>query len=106
MNYNKKDIYNDKIKKHLTEIRHECVLNNIPFFFAFCLENDENGSKYKYDMYSAMETSIQPTTNYFPEFVKVMCGMKANVQRPEVVIADETGDSILDGFEGDLDNNE
>lgn len=104
MTYDKETVFNEKIKKHIAEIRKICVLNGIPFFYAFCVKNDEKESKYKYHMFSGMETDLQPTQNNFPEFVKVMCGMKADVSRPESYYADETGDdNVLRDFGDDFD---
>lgn len=101
MTYDKESVYNDKIKKHITEIRKICVLNGIPFFFAFCTKNDDNKSQYRYHMFSGMETELMPTQNNFPEFVKVMCGMKVEEKRPDVIFADEENDSILEDFVGE-----
>ncbi len=91
MTFDKSEEYNRQIKKYVQKIKKACIDCNVPFFFAACVQNDENGSQYEMDSFSALSGDMHLTEDFFPEFMKVTLGFKADIPRPspEFIFDDE-----------------
>lgn len=74
----------EQLKKHLAAIKKICIKEDIPYFFAACVKNDDTHSEYKKEMYSGLSSGKELTEDWFPEFVKVTLGMKVDIQRPQI----------------------
>lgn len=74
--FNKKAEYK-KIQEKLHEIKTLCKKENIPFFFAACIENDQQDSTYDLEMLSPEVCGVRLTKNWFNKFVDVTVGFDA-----------------------------
>lgn len=81
--YNKEKEFEAQAKKHLNALKKACIKCDIPFFFAAAVKNDDTDTEYKMDMYSGMAAKKELKKDFFPEFIKVTLGMKADIKRPE-----------------------
>lgn len=93
-NFNKTKEFDTQIKKHLTALKKACIKYDIPFFFAAATENSSKETKYIKEIYSGMASNNDLTDDYFPEFIKVTLGMKADIKRPveEFILEEEDAD--------------
>lgn len=83
--FDKRKEYDEQVAKHLAALRKACVKADIPFFFAAAVKNESTGTLYKKDIYSGMAAKKELKDDFFPEFIKVTLGLKADVKRPEAM---------------------
>lgn len=79
MNFDKTENYNSNILPILEKLKKACIKNEIPFFFAACVKNDENTSEYEKEIYSGLAHDISLTKDYIPDLVKITLGFEAQV---------------------------
>lgn len=81
--YDKKTEFDTQVKKHLIALKKACIKNDIPFFFAAAIKNDNSKTEYVKEIYSGMAANKELKEDFFPEFMKVTLGLKADIKRPE-----------------------
>lgn len=56
--YDREAVYKEEIDPLLRKIMQVCAMNGIPCFVTFAVKNDDKGTKYVSDMYSAITNDI------------------------------------------------
>lgn len=96
MTFDKRQEFEDYIKPQLVGLKRLCLKYDLPFFYAVCVENDEEKSLYENEMYSGLAKGIDLTADYFPNLAKVMRGFDTKLpSEPLLFDAD-------DGFNNDF----
>ena len=72
--YQKEKEYREKIAPLLKEIKIQCELNKIPFFFIAAVANSEKGTKYVRDGLMTGSHSIHLANDEFEKHLGVCCG--------------------------------
>lgn len=89
-------IYEEKIKPYMREIKKICKIEGIPFFYAFALKNTDDGDNrkttYRYEANLTGCNNICLADDKFREFILVINGMKA--ERPGVITKDGFSDNL------------
>lgn len=75
--FNKKSEYNGKVKKLVNELKSLCKKENIPFFFAACVENSKKDSRYELEMLSAEICDTKLSKDWISKFVDITIGFDA-----------------------------
>ena len=79
------DVYNDKIKPQLMEIKELCIANKIPFFASFMLAADKDeGDVYKNEVLTPSSLGLKITGCDIIPLMCIAAGSKA-VPASEVV---------------------
>ena len=73
-NFNKQQEYDEKVKDLIGKVKSMCKKENIPFFFAACIQNDAKGSQYEIEMLSAEVCDAKLTENWISKCVCVTRG--------------------------------
>lgn len=80
--YDKKEVYESKIKGKVEEIAQLCRDNDIPFFFTACVENTENDSTYVAEASSPEVYGFSIEKNHFEDHVNIMNGFTTSAEAP------------------------
>lgn len=75
--FNKNEVYNKEIVEKVHELKVLCKKENIPFFFAACVGNSDNGSKYELEMLSAAICDTKLGDDWISKFVAITRGFNA-----------------------------
>lgn len=70
--FNKKTIYNDKIKPLIRKIRLICDEYQVPMFMTFAVENSQKGTKYETEMHSGAACDTVLTNDRLVKHALVM----------------------------------
>ena len=87
--FNKNEVYNKEIVGKVHELKVLCKKENIPFFFAACVGNNDVGSKYELEMLSPAICDTKLADDWISKFVAISRGFDA-VPREKVVELDVT----------------
>ena len=81
--FSKSKEYSKEIGDKVHELKMLCKKLNIPFFFAACIENNSNDSKYELEMLSPEICETKLSKDWFSKFVDItvwncqdMCSQK------------------------------
>ena len=77
MEFKKSDVYSKDIFELVHELKVLCKQENIPFFFAACVENNDHASKYELEMLSAALCDTKLTDDWISKFVAITRGFNA-----------------------------
>lgn len=83
--YDRKSIYEEKVKPLVNQIEEICRLNGIPFFFTAAVKNSADGTEYVNKAMTALPMNIYLKDDKLVEHVKVSAGF-------EVVVPDHIPD--------------
>ena len=81
--FEKTEIFKKEIEPLLRKIRHQCSMYDIPMFFAACVADDGENSKYIKELVSPQSHSIKLSTDYFPGLVAVTLGFNVVPPMPK-----------------------
>ena len=86
MTYKKNDVFSNEILEKVYELKVLCKKENIPFFFAACVENNDEASKYELEMLSAAICDTKLTDDWISKFVAITRGFNAVPEEKPVEI--------------------
>lgn len=85
-NFNKRNVYEEKVKEKVIEIKKLCHLYKIPMFFTACLENSEKATVYEKEMVSASTCGYALTDDQIAKHVNVTLGFDTVQPSSETVL--------------------
>ena len=77
--YDKKDIYDEKIAPLVAEMRRTCKLNKIPFFITTAVSNKKGVTKYCNDGVMPGSNSIELHEDRFRKYLLVLQGAEVSI---------------------------
>lgn len=85
-NYDKTDVYNEKIVPLLDQLEKICTKEQIPFFFSAAVANNEETTSYEQRARTAAPMGFGITKDLLVEHVKVCAGFEVVVSEtlPEI----------------------
>ncbi|MBQ3010204.1 MAG: hypothetical protein IJA20_06040 [Methanocorpusculum sp.] len=78
-NYNKKDVYEEKIAPLMDTVEALCKEHSIPFFFAAAVANTDRDTEYVNESRSALPMGVVLTDDKIVDHLKVCSGFRAIV---------------------------
>lgn len=72
--YNKRDVFNQHIKKKMDEFAKECSLRGVPMFVTCAIEDTEDKTIYESDMVSAITNDITLNEDKIVKMANVLNG--------------------------------
>ena len=75
-NFDKKEEYKN-LQEKLHELKMLCKQENIPFFFAACIENSKSDSTYELEMLSPEICETRLSKDWISKFVDITLGFDA-----------------------------
>lgn len=72
--FNKEKAYKEKVAPLMKKIIKVCAMENIPFFFASCVKDDGECSKYIKELVSPTTHQLNLSQDLFPDLVAVTLG--------------------------------
>ena len=74
MNFNKENIYNERIAEKVSELIQICNEERMPCFIAVCTENSKKETVYKKEALTAAIYGMELTDDIIPKLVNVTLG--------------------------------
>ena len=100
VSFNKNEIYNKEIAEKVHELKILCKKENVPFFFAACVGNNDTNSKYELEMLSAAICDTKLTDDWISKFVAITRGFNAvpNEKAVEIDMANFSSSNSIESL--------
>lgn len=91
--FDRQDIYDEKVAPLVEQIRKICSIYNMPFMFSCCVKNEKTGTVYKNDAISTGSRNIVLTDDRLERHLCVEAGFRTVPGNTEIEINfDDFGD--------------
>lgn len=74
--FDEKESYQEEIEPLVKKLDTLCKARNIPYFFAACVSNSDEGSHYEFNGNLCGSNEIVLKEDKITDFVRILCGFK------------------------------